>query len=449
MRPFRFSWWTKRRLAGVLMSHEQDCSMAAVTSNRPIEAGVSGSDVIDLLRRPERGLFPLSLNQRDMWFQNQIHLGPGLNNMGAKAVFAGPLRLDLIRQAWQELVDRHDALRTVFVEREGEQYQLVLKEVAADFPAIDISGGSPQEQLQQVSVRCRRLLATQYDFSERPPYRAELLRLSEEEHVLLFAFSHLILDFYYVARLFEQFATVYQTLIVKGSVDLPSIEIQYTDVAVWQQERLQRGLLRQHEDYWHRQLELPLPTMELPTDRNNHRVRSFELRPEHRRVPEDVVNCLRSFRERYGATLFRVIMAAYEILMARLVGDGVLIGVSLSLSPPQLSDTIGFFAHEVPVRISLKSIRNFKDLLDDVKKQIQEAKKHMEYPLSEAVRGLKIDRDQSRPLFPVAISQIKGVKVAIGDLRMEMTPTLCFSAVYDLCLTVGEAADGLDLIYHY
>jgi amino acid adenylation domain-containing protein len=411
---------------------------------------VAEVDKPKLKRVAKRGEFPLAFNQRDMWFQRQIHDEPGLNNLAGQVTLSGPLCHATLREALQIVVDRHEALRTVFFEQDGVPRQRVLPQVEVNFALLDLSARPGRERAETVLERERELVSVPFAFDEGPLFRAGLLRLQEDEHVFIFAFSHLILDGIYMAQLFEEVGAVYSRLLAGETETQSSSEIQYPDFATWQDKRLTLGLLGQHEVYWHKQLQLPIPAMNLPSDRDARLVRSFKLGSVDWQVPDEVFRSFKAFRKRYRTTVFRVVLATFEILLRRVIGErDLLLGVPFSSLPAHLPHLIGFFGHAVPVRVAVDDRQRFSDVLADVNRQVGEAQEHMEYPLCEAIRGLKINRDPNRPLFPVVISQIRKLDLAVGPLRLRMSSRPVYGGVYHLWLTVLEGADGLFLRFYY
>ena len=240
------------------------------------------------LQRTERQVFPLSLNQRDMWFQGQIHDQGALNNVCAQVTLSGPLRHELFLQAVQAVIDRHEALRTVFLELDGVPCQRILADVRVSYPIRDLSDHPPLARAAEVLKMEQELVSAPLDFSGGPLFRANMFRLEENEHVFLFVFNHLILDGIYMAQFFQQVGTAYSMLLNGRNLPPPS-DIQYPDFAAWQEERLKQGSLSQHEVYWHQQLELPIPAMHLPSDRDSRAIRSFAVGVlENRTVPAEI-----------------------------------------------------------------------------------------------------------------------------------------------------------------
>ncbi|MBZ5507161.1 MAG: amino acid adenylation domain-containing protein [Acidobacteriia bacterium] len=405
---------------------------------------------IPLERITDREEFPLSFNQRDMWFQRQIHTEAGLNNLGALVTLSGPLDVEFFRQSLQAVVDRHDTLRTIFVERNGVPYQKVLASMPVAIAALDLSGRSEEEQTETVRKRRYEVIGEPYDFGAGPLFRTELLRLQENKHVLIFAFSHLILDGVYMAELFEQLAVSYESLMNGKPAALPPLKLQYQDFATWQDERLKQGLLEHHQGYWQQQLQAPLPAMSLPSDKDTRTVHSFELEFTQWPVRDEVFKGLKAFRKRYRTTMFRTVLAAFEVLLRKIIGEKeLLLGVPFSSLPAHVSQALGFFGHAVPVRITLDDQQPFTQVLSDVNKTIGLAQEHLEYPLCEAVRGMQINRDPQRPLFPVVVSQVRDLDRTVGELRMSMDLRPVHAGVYHLWLTILESKDALHLGFYY
>ncbi|HEV8492878.1 MAG TPA: condensation domain-containing protein, partial [Candidatus Angelobacter sp.] len=415
-----------------------------------VKDAIETREIVPLERRADRELFPLSMNQRDMWFQSQIHAQPGLNNVCVQVTLAGELNVEFFRQAWQAVVDRHETLRTIFVELEGVPHQKIVPNVRVDFVLHDLSGKPEAEQANTIQAIERDLVSRQFDFKTGPLLRFALAQCGPNSHLFLFVFSHLILDGIYMSQIFEQVGASYEMLLRGESGSLPAISVQYTDFAARQTELLQKGLLKEHESYWRDQLQSPLPAMELPTDRDSRRVASFDLGVLDQDVPDKIFQQLKSFRKRYRTTLFRTVLAAFQVLLQQLVGEkDVLLGVPFTTLPAHWPQLLGFFGHLVPVRANLEDMTRFTDVLADVNRQMKNAQLHVEYPLFEAARGLKINRDPHHPLFPVVISQVKALESEMGGVRMNMVSRFVQGGVYHLWLTVRELKDGLSLGFYY
>jgi surfactin family lipopeptide synthetase A len=415
-----------------------------------MSAPIKDRQSVPLERNAERELFPLSMNQRDMWFQSQIHSQPGLNNVCVQVTLSGALNVEFFKLAWRAVVDRHEALRTVFIESEGVPYQKVLHGVQVDFLFYDFSGLPANTCTERIHKLDRKLASQQFEFTTGPLFQFAMVKLAATQHIFLFVFSHLILDGIYMSQIFEQVGVSYEMLLSGEDGTLPAMGLQYPDFAARQNELLQQGLLKEHEDYWREQLQFPLPAMDLPTDRHSRRLTSFELGVLDRGVPDEVFQNLKRFRKRYRTTMFRTVLAAFEVLLQQLVGEKeLLLGVPFTTLPTHWPELLGFFGHLVPVRANMENMGSFVDVLTDVNRQLREAQEHVEFPLFEAVRGLKISRDPHRPLFPVVISQVKALESEMGGVKMNMISRFVQGGVYHLWLTVRELKDGLSLGFYY
>ncbi|HVR23874.1 MAG TPA: amino acid adenylation domain-containing protein, partial [Candidatus Polarisedimenticolia bacterium] len=371
------------------------------------------------------------------------------------------LEVDRWRQALQSVVNRHDGLRTVFVEGEGTPYQQVLTEVKVEFVQMDWREESGEEEFSRSKARGqdregemrrreRDLLSAAFDFQRGPLFRSELWRVGEREHIFVFAFHHLILDGVYMAELFEQVGAAYTALREGKPAGGVELKMQYGDFAVGQEERLRQGRLEEHAAYWRRQLESPLPAMELPLDGEGRPTGSFELEVMERKIEREVWQGLRGMRKRYRTTVFRTVLAGLQVLMQRLTGEEeLLLGVPFTTLPGAGVGLLGFFGHAVPVRARVEGRARFAEVLTAVNRQMREAEAHVEYPLCEAVKGMEINRDPHRPLFPVVISQIRRLHYSGGGLQLGMQGRQVQGGVYHLWLTVLEEQEGLTLAFFY
>ena len=439
-----------RSCANWILCRKSKSSERYQVSDTMVKDEVETRIAVPLERRADRDLFPLSMNQRDMWFQSQIHSQQGLNNVCVQVTLEGELNVESFRQAWQAVVDRHETLRTVFIELDGVPYQKIVSTVRVDFAIHDLSKKPEAAQAGIIQAIEKDLVSKQFDFRTGPLFRFGLAQCGPARHVFLFTFSHLVLDGIYMSQIFEQVGASYEMLLRGESGTLPSISVQYTDFAARQIELLQKGLLKEHEGYWRDQLQSPLPAMELPTDRESRRVTSFDLGVLDQDVPDKVFQQLKSFRKRYRTTLFRTVLAAFQVLLQQLVGEkDLLLGIPFTTLPAHWPELLGFFGHLVPVRASMEDMARFTDVLADVNRQMKNAQQHVEYPLFEAVRGLKINRDPHMPLFPVVISQVKALESEAGGVRMNMVSRFVQGGVYHLWLTVRELKEGLSLGFYY
>ncbi|HEY3121480.1 MAG TPA: condensation domain-containing protein, partial [Vicinamibacteria bacterium] len=412
------------------------------------EAAVREAETPRLCRRIDRESFPLSLNQRDIWFQAQIHSQAGLNNHCVQVTLTGPLDRDRFRGALQAVIDRHEALRAAFIERDGAPRQRIVSGVRLRCPERDLSALEPVARAEAVRERSRELAAEPFDLREAPLLRAELLRLEPERHVLLFVFHNLVLDGLYMAQLLEEVSSVHQ--LAGGEAALPSPEVQYPDFAAWQDERLRRGLMDEHAAYWRRQLEEPLPVVTLCADHDAGASRSFALANLERPIPAGVSARLHTLGKAYRTTPFRVVLAAFEALLHRLTGrTDLLLAIPFSTRPPQLRELLGSFGQAAPIRVSLCPEGRFSSLLADVNRQLADGRAHVEYPLVEALRSVRAGRDLSRPLFPIYVSQERDVELTLGGARMTTGAAFVHGGVYDLMLAVCAGDPGLGLTFCY
>jgi amino acid adenylation domain-containing protein len=322
--------------------------------------------------------------------------------------------------------------------------------VAIRCPLEDLSRYTPEERAERVRVRGEELVRTTFALAEPPLFRMELMRWDESRHTFLFVFQHMVLDGFQFAQFLEEIGKTYDGLLSGEGRPLPAPSLHYPDFAVWQEARLRAGVLAPHGAYWRRQLRAPLPAMLLPHDRPAPDRRSFEIDTLIHSLPPELVRSLRALRRTYLTTPFRTILAAFGAFLYRLTDDpDVLVAMMFSTRPAECGQVVGFFANALPLRMHLAIDRPFFELLARVNDQLKEAGLRKEFPLSEVFRSVKLERDPSRPILPVCISQFSTLDLAAGPLRMTSDYPFARGSTFDLDLVVWEKGDGVDLCLAY
>src|SRR5689334_3034187 len=230
-----------------------------------IETG-SGSQKIE--RRGSRDeALPLSFAQQRLWFLDQFAPGGAAYNLSGRLHLEGRLDTAALEASLNEIVRRHEALRTIFSTRNGEPVQIVLAELHLPIPLIDLSRQSPTERETAIRELSEEEAQHPFDLVTGSLMRARLLRLSTEEHVLLLSMHHIVSDGWSMGLLIREVATLYEAYAVGASSPLKELNLQYGDYAVWQREWLQGEVLEQQLAYWREQLGGELPVLQLPLDK--------------------------------------------------------------------------------------------------------------------------------------------------------------------------------------
>ncbi|MGU9503872.1 lichenysin non-ribosomal peptide synthetase LicA [Bacillus paralicheniformis] len=401
------------------------------------EAEKDGYTVIE--PAPESDDYPLSLAQQRIYIVSQLEDAGVGYNMPAAAMLEGTLDVQRIEAAFQKLIDRHEALRTSFTVVDGEPRQNIHQRVQFKIEKVE-ADGKPIEQMAKSFVR-------RFDLAKAPLMRAGLVRLADGRHVLLFDMHHLVSDGVSISIILNELAALY-----KGE-ELPEPNLHYKDYAFWQRTQAQKGFQKE-EAYWQSVFARELPVLQLITDEPRPSVQSFEGDRVSAVLPKDMKEKLAVLAEQNGATLYMVMLAAYNMLLAKYSGqEDVIVGTpAAGRRHSDLEGIIGIFVNTLAIRSKVESGRTFRDFLHDVKKTVIDAFEHQDYPFERLAEKVGASRDLSRhPVFDTMfILQNAWEDIPmLGDLHLSIYETNFNIAKFDLTLQAKEEQGELILDLDY
>ena len=354
--------------------------------------------------RPRGPDLPLSFAQERFWFLERLQPGLGLYNIAGKEAFSGPLDPAVLARALGEVVRRHEVLRTVFPDADGAPVQRIVPPAGVALPLDDLSGLDDAGRRAAV----RRIAAAEatrpFPLETGPLFRARLLRLGAEAHVLLFALHHIVGDGWSLGVLIRELRALYGAFVEGRPSPLPELPLQYADHAAWQREQLQGAGLERHLAYWRERLAGAPERLELPADHPRPAVPSFRGATVPVRVPAAVVRSLRALARVEGATLYMAALAAFQALLARYAGcDDVVVGSPVSgRARREVEGLIGVFINTLVVRTDLSGDPTFRALLRRVRDGVLGDFAHEEMPFERLVEALRPERSLSHAtLFQV------------------------------------------------
>ncbi|GAA5099470.1 non-ribosomal peptide synthetase [Nocardia iowensis] len=435
-------------------------TVAALAERVEQHAGSVAGQALHARPRPAR--VPLSYAQQRMWFLNRFDPDSAVNNIPAAVRLSGHLDVDALRAAVRDLAERHEVLRTLYPEVDGEGYQLVLP--TGDPRAV------PElvvEQATEADVPglVAAAVTEGFDVTVAPPVRVRLLELTETEHVLVCVVHHIAGDGFSMGPLTRDLMAAYLDRMRGGAPEWPPLEVQYADYAIWQREILgaeddPESVLAQQIAYWRTELAALPEQLELPADRPRPAVASnrgatlgFEIGP-------DVHAGLSRLAHSHNSTLFMMVHAALAVLLARLSGTrDIAIGTPVAgRGEAALDDLIGMFVNTLVLRTDIDSGATFDELLREVRRIDVEAFGHADVPFERLVELLDPARSAARhPLFQVMLTfqnlartelELPGLSVSAVDLAMPL-------AKFDLQLALVEridrhgAAEGISAAFTY
>ncbi|MBV9773057.1 MAG: AMP-binding protein, partial [Gemmatimonadetes bacterium] len=397
---------------------------------------------------------PLSFAQERLWFVEQLGAEAAVYNSASVIRLTGTLRVEPLRRALEEIVRRHEVLRTTFVPVDGEVFQRVAPPAGLALPVTDLSTVAPAGRDAEVRRTVGAAVARPFDLAAGPLFRAELLRLDDREHVLLLTVHHAVTDGWSAGVLLGELATLYTAFADGGESPLPELEIQYADYAVWQREYLAGGEMDRQLGYWRGQLAAAPHVLDLPTDRPRPAVQSHRGASCEFALPAALAEEVRALAHGEGASPFMTLLAAFQLLLARVSGqDDVLVGTPIAgRTQEETERLVGLFVNTLVLRADLSANPTFTALLRQVRERTLGAYAHQDLPFEKLVEELRVERDLSRnPLFQAmfVLQNAPQGAVELPGLALAPHPVETEVARFDLTFSLVEEAGGISGVVEY
>src|SRR6185503_13726313 len=349
-------------------------------------------------------VFPLSFAQQRLWFLHLLDPQSSAYNMPFALRLSGQLDIPALERALNEIVRRHEVLRTTFDALDGEPVQLIATTQPLEVLLTDLSSLPPEQR----EAETRRLVVQDalqpFDFARGPMLRASLLRLGAEEHVLSLTMHHIVSDGWSMGVLVHEFAALYTAFSSDRPSPLAELPIQYADYAQWQREWLSGEVLAEQQSYWKQQLEGAPPVLELPTDRPRPAVQSFKGGTEIFTLSNDLSDALKRLCQDEGVTMFMLLLAGFQTLLYRYTGQpDIVVGSPVAnRNQTAAEQLIGLFTNTLVLRTRLSPRWSFRELLARVRETCVGALAHQDLPFEKLVEELRPERSRSHsPLFQV------------------------------------------------
>ncbi|AVH67246.1 non-ribosomal peptide synthetase [Nostoc sp. 'Peltigera membranacea cyanobiont' N6] len=397
---------------------------------------------------------PLSFAQEGLWFTNQLVAGTPVYNIPIIINLTGQINVAFLEQSLNEIIKRHDTLRTNFIINEGKVIQAIKPAAPINLSVKDLRELPESERTKQVE-RLSTLIAQQpFDLSHEPLWRAKLLRVAEQEYKLLLTLHHIIADGWSIGVLIEELAALYEAFSFMKPSPLPELPIQYTDFSYWQQQWLESDRIQPLLEYWKQQLGGELPILNLPIDRPRSPVQTFKGDQAKLVLPPTLTVALKKLSRQEGVTLFMTLLAAFKSLLYHYTGQtDILVGSpTASRNRAEIEPLIGLFVNVLVLRTSLDGELSFKKLLSQVKSTAIEAYVHQDLPFEKLVEELQPKRDLSyNPLFQVmfALQNVPLPTPKLSDISITAQEGHNGTAKFDLTLFMEDREQGLVATVEY
>jgi len=349
---------------------------------------------------------PLSFAQQRLWFLHQLEPGSSAYNVRLAVRLNGVLDTDALTRTFDEIIRRHEVLRTSFPTEKGEPLQQIAGSFRVVVPVEDLSEETnPEQKAEEIAADESR---QPFDLSRGPLLRLRLLGLNADEHILLATVHHIVSDGWSMEVLKREFTVLYEAFSHQRQSPLPELKIQYADFAHWQRQWLSGDVLESQLQYWREQLEGVFP-LELPMDHARPPIPSRQGKAVKFSVNERITSQLRRLGHQEGVTLFMILLAAFQLLLGRYSGqDDVTIGSPIAgRNRLEIEGLIGFFVNQLALRTKLTGNPTFRELLGRVRQTVLGAYDHQDLPFEKLVEELAPERTPGRaPLFQVAFAML-------------------------------------------
>lgn len=398
--------------------------------------------------RAEGEALPLSFAQQRLWFVQQLEPESAAYNAGSALRLRGQLDTDALHSTLQQIVARHESLRTCFVRNtEGKPEQRIEDQAEVKLPQIDLSLSTHAQQVMRQAVT--ELMQQPFDLT-KPPLRFALYRIAEDDHLLAIVTHHIISDRWSVMVFLRELTSLYQGIISGETIKLPALAIQYADWSLWQQQRLKGERLDELLQYWTTRLAAPLPYVELPTDHALPAVASSSGASHDIKYDKQLSDALKSLASSNKVTLFTLLLTAFKTLLMRYSGNtDIIVGSELAnRDRAEAVGLIGLLVNTMVMRSDLSGDPTFKELIPRINDTVLGALKHQDLPFEKLVEVLNPNRqlDQLTPLFQAKfdLQQVPLRSIQFESLTMERYPIEEQQTKYQLRFNLQENEDGID-----
>ncbi len=419
-----------------------------------IEASRHQSQAIPPIQPIDRdGTLSLSFAQQRLWFLNQLEGQSATYNLPIALHLTGSLQVTVLEQAIAEIIRRHESLRTTFSVVDSSPVQTIAPSLTVPLPIVDLQAVPEAERLAEARRLATEEAQQPFDLTLGPLVRVTLLRLGQEEHLLVVTMHHIVSDGWSMAIIIRELSAFYDAFSKGAPSPLPELTIQYADFAHWQRQWLKDEVLETQINYWKQHLAGAPALLELPTDRPRPAIQSFQGRAEFFQLNAELTQRLKTLSQQSGGTLYMTLLAAFATLLSRYSNqEDIVVGSPIAnRNRSEIEPLIGFFVNTLVLRTDLQGNPTFSELLRRVRQVALDAYTHQDVPFEQLVEALKPERNLSyHPLFQVMfVLDDTSTKLEAPSLTLTRWDVETNTAKFDLILLMEETEQGLKGRWEY
>ncbi|MCF5736479.1 syringopeptin non-ribosomal peptide synthetase SypC, partial [Pseudomonas syringae] len=391
---------------------------------------------------------PLSFSQQRLWFLAQLEGGSAAYHIPAGLRLRGTLDNPALERALDRIVARHEVLRTTFVQDQDQDPVQRIAPADIGFSLqLQVLTGQADAEEQLLAITAEEANEG-FDLLNGPLVRGRLVRMAEDDHVLLVTMHHIVSDGWSADVLTRELGALYAAFSVGAEDPLPALPVQYADYAVWQRNWLSGDVLQQQRQYWQQTLGGAPALLTLPTDRPRPAQQDYSGNIRGLVIDAELTRGLTALSQRHGSTLFMTVMVAWASLLGRLAGqDDVVIGTPVANRlRAEVEDLIGFFVNTLAIHVDLSGAPSVEALMQQVKRQTLAAQTHQDLPFEQVVEVVRPQRSLSHsPIFQAMLSwqNNETSDLALGNMNLQGVAVNDHTAKFDLVLDMTEVGDQL------
>ncbi len=399
-------------------------------------------------------LRPLSFAQQRLWFLDQLEPASPLYNIPVALSIAGNLESSVLERSIQEIIARHEALRTTFTLLDEQPMQKIAPQVELHLLLHDLTMYPSAQQASEVQRLAQEEALRPFQLSTGPLIRATLLCKGPVQYVLLLTMHHIVADGWSAKILTEELAALYQAFAQGLPSPLPPLLIQYADFAIWQRDWLQASVLEEQKKYWHRQMQGAPTLLSLPSDFPRPAMQSFKGARMHFVIPETMNVQVKELSKQARITSFITVLSAFYVFLYRYSGqEDLVVGTPIAnRTRTEIEPLIGFFINTLALRLKLSGKMSFREVIEQVRKICINAYNHQDLPFEQLIEMLQPERSLSyTPLFQVMFGLHEATFDEFHLPGLTFTPLSrdFYTSKFDLSLDIVDTPQGLRCLFEY
>ncbi|WP_074625135.1 non-ribosomal peptide synthetase [Bacillus cereus] len=407
---------------------------------------------MQVLKVADKESYQLSSAQKRIWFLNKYNAINRVYDTPLHIYIEPSLNKDILQDTIRFLVERHEMLRTVFIERNGEPRQVILNSIAIDLIHDEIEHMSKKEQQEYIRTTINQTDHTPFDLENGPLFRIRIFNLNKKKSYLYINLHHIITDEWSVRNLLDELIKVYSAFAKRRNPELPTISNRYVDYAEWEQAQLNLGRWDTEKSYWMAELAAPLPILNLPLDFSRNRQSTNKGTVFEMKLDNEMKESLKQVCEQENVSMYMLFLAAYIQLLHYLTDQkDIIVGTPVVGRNHQEFEQIqGFFVNTLAIRTQLNDVKNLTQLLQVVREKCLNSFQNQSYPFDKVIEQINPDRSfGNNPIFSTMFSYQKDILQQHDAYKLQLLPNKQDISKFDISLAVEEGLDYVEVSFEY